>query len=285
MRAGTVRPPADPAGGPARRSSGAGRDRRSRSTSVGRRPGSEEAMRTVIVFTAIVFSSVIPGAARPAAAQHLEAEPAPTRWVLSGGVLIAQPVGEFADYVGVGAGAGVQALLRLDPLGIASLRADFGFVNYGNERRRVCFSATVGCRVLLDLTTSNNIMLFGFGPHLEAPMPYVRPFAHAGIGLSYFATTSSLRGSGSSEDFASTTNFDDLTFAWLAGGGVNVPVGRGARPVNVQLAARYHANGRVEYVRRGDIEDHADGSITIRPTRSRANLITWQIGVSAPVGR
>jgi opacity protein-like surface antigen len=237
-------------------------------------------MRAVLPVLALAL--LAPAAA---SAQHLQAVELPTRWSLSGGVLVAQPVGEFSDYVSVGFGAGAQALFRLDPAGIVSLRADLGFVNYGNERRRVCFSATVGCRVLLDLTTSNNILLLGFGPHLEAPTRFVRPFVHAGIGGSYFATTSSLRGSGSSDDFASTTNFDDLTFAWLAGAGLNVPVGRGATPLNLQLAARYHSNGQVEYLRRGDIEDNPDGSITITPTRSNANLITWQIGISTVIGR
>lgn len=220
-----------------------------------------------------------------AAAQQLEPQRAPTRWSVSGGVVLAQPVGEFRDYVGAGFGAAVQGLLRLDRAGMSSLRADIGFVNYGNETRRVCFSATVGCRVLLDLTTSNNILLFGFGPHLEAPTRYVRPFVHAGVGGAYFATTSSLRSSNRSDDFASTTNFSDFTFSWLAGGGLNVPIGRGVTPLNLQVAARYHANGQVEYLRRGDIEDHPDGSITVHPTRSQANLVTYQVGISAVIGR
>jgi hypothetical protein len=235
---------------------------------------------------AAILRAALVGALVPAgaAAQTLE-QREPTRWSVSGGVLVAQPVGEFEGYVGTGFGAAVQGLLRLDPAGIVSIRGDAGFVNYGNETRRVCFSATVGCRVQLDLTTSNNIALLGFGPQLELPLPYVRPFVHAGIGAAYFGTTSSVRGTDRHDDFASSTNFDDLTFSWNAGGGLNIPVAGGATPISVQLAARYHGNGNAEYLRKGDIEDHPDGSITLRPTRSEANLVIYQIGVSAVIGR
>jgi hypothetical protein len=233
----------------------------------------------------IVLLAGVMTAPAAASAQELGGEAGPTRWSVSGGFVVAQPVGEFSEHVGAGFGASVQALLRLDRAGVLSLRGDAGFVNYGNETRRMCFSATVGCRIQLDLRTSNNIGFVSVGPHLEAPLRAVRPFVHAGVGGTYFATMSSVRGTDRSDNIARTTNFDDLTFGWLAGGGINVPVRRGVSPIHVQLAARYHGNGRAEYLREGDIEDHPDGSITMRPTRSEANLITYQIGVSAVIGR
>jgi hypothetical protein len=45
------------------------------------------------------------------------------------------------------------------------------------------------------------------------------------------------------------------------------------------LGVRYHGNGEVEYLKEGDIQDNPDGTITITPTRSEANLLTFQIGV------
>jgi hypothetical protein len=235
-------------------------------------------MRALSVFLALLS---IPAAA--VARQFDDHEP--TRWTVSGGVIIAQPVGEFADNIGAGFGAAGQALYRLDRQGIVSLRADIGFVNYGNERRRVCFSETVGCRVLLDLTTTNNIFVAGFGPQLEAPLGPIRPFINGGVGLAYFSTRSSVSGTNRDDDFASTTNHDDLTLAWQAGTGFNVPITRGRTPLQLHFGVRYHGNGRAEYLREGDIEDHEDGSITINPRRSGTNFITYQIGVSAVIGR
>lgn len=200
--------------------------------------------------------------------------------------LIAQPVGEFNDYVGVGGGLGAHFLYRLDPQGIVSLRVDGGFINYGRESREVCLSATVGCRVTVRLTTDNNIFFGSIGPQLMVPEGVLRPYVNAGAGVSYFATTSSVRGTSSGSDaFASTTNFDDATLAWFGGGGLYIPLSIASRPVLIDLAARYTGNGEVEYLRKGGIEDHPDGSITLHPTRSQANLVVYQIGVSIGLGR
>ncbi len=203
----------------------------------------------------------------------------------SGGLLIASPVGEFNDYVGTGWGLGGTFILHLDRAGIIGLRADAGFLNYGNEKRQVCLSETVGCRIQVDLTTSNNIVFGSIGPELTAPAGPVQPYVNASIGFSYFATTSSLHGSNNSgsDPIASTTNFDDGTFAWQAGGGLRVPITAGRLPVQLDVGARYHDNGRVQYLTRGSITDNPDGSITLHPLDSQTNLVTFLIGVSLGV--
>ncbi len=221
-------------------------------------------------------------------AQPDRAAPGPVRAQAGGALFIAQPVGEFADYVDVGVGLGGHLLVRLDPAGAVSLRLDGGFVNSGRESKRVCLSRTIGCRILVDLVTSNNILFGSIGPQLAVPSGPVRPYVNGGIGLSYFATTSSVSGTSSSDDdFARTTNFDDVTLAWSAGGGLYIPLRIGSTAFAIDLGARYLLNGEVEYLREGDIEDHPDGSITLHPTRSEANLLVWQIGVSfgIPSGR
>ncbi|HSJ23663.1 MAG TPA: hypothetical protein VK929_03190 [Longimicrobiales bacterium] len=223
-------------------------------------------------------------AASPAAAQVQGNAEWQTPLVYGGiQVVYARPTGEFRDYVRHGGGLNANMLwtpVRNGPLG---LRADGGFVVYGSERHRVCFSGTVGCRVQLDLTTTNSIAYLNVGPQLMVPTGPVRPYANGAVGFSYFATTSQLQGSRDSEAFASSTNFDDFTFAWLAGGGVLVPVSAGRNVVMLDLGARYHNNGEVEYLTRGDIVDNPDGSISFTPTRSQANLWTVQLGVTVGV--
>lgn len=237
------------------------------------------------------MSAMMKGGSMAALAMVLATAPAAgqvqdrTEWpapVVYGGVqgVYARPTGEFRDYVRHGGGLNVNVLwtpARNGPLG---LRADGGFVVYGSERHRVCFSGTVGCRVQLDLTTTNSIAYLNAGPQVMVPSGPVRPYANAAIGLSYFATTSQLQGSRDSEAFASSTNFDDFTFAWLAGGGVLVPLSSGRNVVMLDLGARYNNNGEVEYLTKGDIVDNPDGSISFTPTRSQANLWTFQVGIS-----
>jgi opacity protein-like surface antigen len=221
-------------------------------------------------------------AAAPAAAQ--DEEPLkPLRAHAGVGLLVAATVGEFNDYVGNGWGLGAHFVLRLDREGIFGIRSDIGFVNYGNETRRVCFSETVGCRIEVDLTTSNNIFAASIGPQLAVPFGPVQPYVNASIGFSYFATTSSVEGINSSDDIASTTNFDDATFAWQAGSGVRIPVAFGKTPIYIDLGGRYNGNGRVEYLTEGGIIDNADGSITLNPILSDANLWTFAIGATIGV--
>jgi hypothetical protein len=236
-----------------------------------------ETMRrfSVMLFTLVASSLPV----QQARAQEPERIQLPI--VVGAELMVGQPVGEFADYVGTGFGAALQGLIRLDRNGIIALRAEGGFLNYGNETKEVCFSTTVGCRVKLDLTTSNNIAIFNLGPQLELPIGPVRPFANAAIGFAYFATTSGVRGADSAtSDFAQTTNFSDATFAWSAGGGLKIPIWISGYEAGINLGARYHGNGRAEYLRKGDIQDNPDGTITITPNRSEANLVTYQLGFS-----
>lgn len=207
------------------------------------------------------------------------------RVFVGGGLWLAQPRGEFARYVDSGFGLDLNGRIALDESGIVSLRGDLGFIQYGRETREVCFSATVGCRILLDLTTSNDILMGGLGPEVAIPGRTLRPYLFGTIGFTYFSTRSSIEGTSTTEDIAETENFGDGTLAWVGGGGMDIRVSRGRFPVDLDLGAEYHSNGSAEYLREGDIIDNPDGSITLRPTRSETNLITYRIGIRVGLPR
>lgn len=224
--------------------------------------------------------------AAPARAQQSPAtELTPPVVFVGGHGQYARPVGEFRDYVKHGGGLGLHVVWPVRPDNVFALRADGGFLVYGSETKRVCFSGTVGCRVQLDLTTTNTIAHGHVGPQLMMQSGPARPYANAGIGFSYFATTSTVEGTSNSETVASTTNFDDITLAWTTGGGLLVPLSSGRTPVMLDLGVRYHGNGEVEYLKKGDITDNPDGTITLNPTRSDANLLTFQVGLTVGIRR
>jgi opacity protein-like surface antigen len=189
----------------------------------------------------------------------------------------ARAVGEFSDYVRHGGGMSGFAALPLGAGSPLALRADAGVLIYGSERQRMCLG---NCRIQVDVTTTNTILYLNAGPQLIVPAGRVRPYINTAVGLAAFSTGSQVEGSsGSQEPFASTTHQNDVTFQWLAGAGVVVPFRPGG--VGLDVSVRYHGNGQVEYLTKGDIQDNPDGSITITPRRSQANLLTFRIGIAA----
>lgn len=207
------------------------------------------------------------------------------RFFVGGGFWYAQPEGEFARYVDGGVGLDLNGSFSLDEAGIVSVRANLGFIQYGRETRQVCFSATVGCRILLDLTTSNDILVGGIGPELALPTRSVRPYLFGTAGFSYFSTRSSLEGTTDTREIAETENYGDGTLTWVGGGGMTIRLSRGRHPIDLDFGVEYHDNGRAEYLREGDIVDEPDGSITLHPTRSETDFTTFRVGVRVGIPR
>lgn len=187
------------------------------------------------------------------------------------------PVGEFDTYIGNGYGFDAYYLRDLDPSGAVQLRVQGGFMRYGHETERACL---VNCRINVDINTSNDIVVFGIGPQFRIPRGPIRPYATATAGVAYFFTHSSLEGTNDNDDFADTRNFDDAVFSWTVGGGFQIPLRQGPKPISVDLGVHYHGNGDVSYLRKGSITDHPDGSITINPIRSEANFLSVKLGVA-----
>jgi opacity protein-like surface antigen len=244
-------------------------------------------MRSRFLLAATAAAAAL--AAHPAAAQHdhdrcvcddYEYEDAIPRSYLGGELTAASPQGEFRDYVSSGWGGGMHYLLRADRDGWLALRVDASILNYGHERQRVLLSNTVGGRITLDLTTDNNIAFVGAGPQLGVPTGAVRPYVNGFAGVSYIFTESSVGGSSSGDSFASSTNFDDASFAYGAGGGLYIPLSHRRHPVSLDAGVTYRHNGAAEYLREGDITDNSDGSITLHPVFSETNLLTFHLGVS-----
>lgn len=204
----------------------------------------------------------------------------PSRFSFGGDFVVSQPKAEFANNVPTGYGIDLTGMFRIDPKGWLNIRADIGGVQYGRERQRV--SSLVSGRVLLDVETDNRIGFGSIGAQVQVPDGWFRPYANAAIASTYFWTESTLSGA-DSYTYASTTNYDDWSHAWVFGGGATIPFGKSLGSLN--LGAKYHYGGRATYLRRGDITDNPDGSITISPRSSKTDLVLWQLGVSFRIPR
>jgi hypothetical protein len=155
-------------------------------------------------------------------------------------------------------------------------------MNYGRETvRDVCLLPT-NCRVYVDVTTTNNLAFVGLGPQLVAPRGPVRPYVAGQVGWTFIWTNSSIEDSDDDDrSVLDSENVSDNTFSYGGLGGVLIPISAGRNPVSLDLGVRYLRNGRVHYLRKGDIiDDPYGGPPTFNIQRSRADLVTYFIGVT-----
>jgi hypothetical protein len=229
---------------------------------------------------ALLIGAMLVPAAAHAQYTNVDEPRGPSRAFAGIHLMVAQPLGEFDDYIDWGGGIGGELLYAFDRQGAIGLRANLGIMIYGHETKRVPLSETLG-RIRVDVNTSNNIFVFGIGPQVMLPTGTVRPYLNGTAGLSYFFTRSSVEGSADLEPFASSTNFDDATFAWSAGGGLYIPLRKGRKnPLSLDIGAQYHANGEARYLREGSIQEDGTGNIFFDPIRSQTNLITYRVGIT-----
>jgi hypothetical protein len=222
--------------------------------------------------------------AAPLSAQYLrEVGSAPAPKTLVGiNLQVGVPQGEFKNFVGTGAGLGGNITFFLDRGHRAGLRIWGSWIEYGRSTQRVPLSPTLpGLNV--DLTTSNDIFSFGVGPEIDLGSGPLRPYLHAAIGVSDFATTTSVEGTNNSNAFASTTNFNDWTFAWYGGGGLMYLVSRKNNPVYIDAGVRYQGHGQTRYLREGSIQSNGSGGVILNPVESKTDLLIIHLGVQVGI--
>ena len=82
-----------------------------------------------------------------------------------------------------------------------------------------------------------------------------------------------------------TTNFDDFTWSYGAGGGLLIQILRDEGELAalfLDLKARYVFGTNAQYLREGDIVvNPANGSVTYYVSESQTDLLTFHIGVVA----
>ena len=189
------------------------------------------------------------------------------------------PQGDFANNVNAAFGANGFFGWRLGSSPLA-VRADLGYSIYGSETRRVPLGSGPLGLINVDVNTTNNILVGGLGLQAGLPGAGVQPYAGGSLGFSNFFTTSSVSGSSqvTSEAFASSTNYSDGTFARTLYAGFYIPVGRSG--AQVDIGARYHWNGEARYLTDDDITFDSGNNPVLSPRRSRADLLTIQVGIA-----
>jgi hypothetical protein len=129
----------------------------------------------------------------------------------------------------------------------------------------------------LSLNTNNRIGFGSLGLQLQFPDGALRPYASASYGLVRFYTQSCVSADDPSIEDQCQTNHGDWAGAGIFGGGFLVPLGTS---FSLNLGARYHYGAKASYLKKGDIVDNPDGTVTLNVRNSKTDLVLWQIGVS-----
>ena len=237
-------------------------------------------MRVVVpaLVAALSFASPLSGQASP---PPVDANPvAIPRWQVGVAADIGQPVGAFKQHVSNGVGVQAHVLLRLDRHGLAAIRLQGGWLNYGHESQRSCLGTTPACRVAVDVSTANGIFSLGVGPQLSVPFGPFRTYGYALVGVSRFATLSGV-GGGLLPDFvAADENFGDTGFSFSSGFGLQLPI---HRSITIDVGVAYQGNGRRDFLIKGGLTDKPDGSLAFDIKRSNANLFATRLGASTAI--
>ena len=112
------------------------------------------------------------------------------------------------------------------------------------------------------------------------PEGWIRPYVNGGVGVIWFATTSSVDGTdGGGGDSFATRNYSDGTPTWTVGTGIHVPLVRRTTAVLLDLGVEYFYGGEASYLRKGSIVDLPNAQIEIHPLRSETRFLNVTAGV------
>lgn len=158
---------------------------------------------------------------------------------------------------------------------------ELGIMTYGRDRRLEPISTNIP-EVLLEVRTDYDIFTGHLFLRLEPEIHGIRPYLDGLVGIKYLFTESSIRDDdGFGEDIASTTNYDDSSFSYGAGGGIKVEVYDGGRDsYMVNLKARYLFGSEASYLQPGSITRDRGGNLIFDESRSGTNLLTIHLGMT-----
>lgn len=169
---------------------------------------------------------------------------------------------------------------------------DFGFSNFGIDRREEPLSSTIP-DLRVEVENKYNLLNGNVFLRLILPSGAVRPYAEGLFGFNYFFTETILRERGrpgADGERLRDTNFEDVALAYGFGGGLKLRVYQGevetnsnggnasAMSIYINLQGRYMFGREAEYLQSGSIRiENSDVFYDI--SESETDLLYFKLGV------
>jgi hypothetical protein len=209
------------------------------------------------------------------------------RYQAGGRFILGYPQGEFKQNVdSTGLGGDFYFAYHL-PNSLFSVGVSVGFLIYGSETRAEPLSPTIP-DVIVDVTTTNSILLCHLFLRLQPRTGRFRPYLDGLVGFNYLTTDTSIHDhDGWDEEDITSNNYNDLAPSFGAGAGAMITVveirtrerGRRVLSVDLDLGVRYLRGGEAEYLREGSIR-RGNGSVRYDVYRSRTDLLKVCLGLA-----
>lgn len=212
---------------------------------------------------------------------------------VSGGLIGGIPVGGLRENVGTGGGIRLSLAGWMDQSPVM-FGLDVGFFGYGHVEEEVPFSSTVGPRVPVEVSTSNNVLETHLTARLQSRTGRFRPYAEALAGFKYLFTRTRIDEDDIDGDLgdevAGSTNFDDFALSGGVGAGIDIQVYRQDNPakevrrIDLHLGVQYLLGQEAEYLTEGALSDqNGNGQLDrseLDIRRSRTTFLQPTFGVT-----
>jgi hypothetical protein len=167
-----------------------------------------------------------------------------------------------------------------------SAGASIGVLVYGSETRKELLSLAIP-EVVVNVRTSNNILMCHFMLRIQPPEGKFRPYVEGLVGFQYLWTETGVYDRGCcDEKIASSVNQNDWTWSSGAGCGLSMKVydhgknrERDTFAIFVDFGVRYLKGGKAEYLSEGSIRQE-DGQLIYEIKMSHTDLITARLGLT-----
>jgi hypothetical protein len=200
-----------------------------------------------------------------------------------GSLMVGYPQGEFRKNVDrIGYGIEVHGALWSPSLERPfTIGLNVSYLVYGEVKENRPWIGIPG--VYLDLSRTNSMANLHLMMQVSPFMGTVRPYLEGLFGGAYIFTTSTVKSESSTQDIASSTNFDD--FAWNYGGGVGILFKltdqiEGIDALYLDIKARYLFGTEAEYLTEESLQYiKANGEPVFKSQKSKTDFFTFHIGV------
>jgi hypothetical protein len=204
------------------------------------------------------------------------AETNDTRLQVSVHGLVGVALGDFADNVDTTGGVNVDFTYALSGSSFR-IGGGVGVLLYDRGTRTEPLSLTVP-DIVVDVTTSNDLVSPYFLVRFQPQDGRVRPYAQGRLGFNYLATRTSASGEDADTDFAQTTHFDDFGLAAGVGVGFMADLHEWADGrLGLDIGAEYVYGAPLRYLVPG-VLGAAEGVFSFEQRLSRTDLFTLRVG-------